>query len=123
MTTPCTPPPGTKDGTWPVPGPDRSAHWLERFGERTVFMWDGQFWPTSDVAATSKEMQAAGWRYLAPVPTPEEVEALRRTVAELHKCESINPIIGAIMEDNGLVGPTYDLTDLGRRALGVEATE
>lgn len=72
MTARCEPPEGAADGSW---------HWLERdIGSRAAFQWlaaeknpgwwrPGFFYPPADA-------HNIGWRYLAPIPSPDAVRAL-----------------------------------------------
>ena len=72
MTARCEPPSDAADGSW---------HWLERdIGSRAAFQWlaaeknpgwwrPGFFYPPADA-------HNIGWRYLAPIPSPDAVRAL-----------------------------------------------
>ncbi len=81
----CTPPPefADRDG-W---------HWLELAGGRAVpFQWehtDRQWvWTTAAAAVSSEIASNRGWRYVAPVATPEEVAALRQAAFLARKLEA-----------------------------------
>ncbi len=67
MTARCEPPSGAADGSW---------HWLETQGSQEPAEWASGAWHISGKLFTHKQVSDWGYRYLAPIPSPDAVRAL-----------------------------------------------
>lgn len=75
----CVPPKGTADGSW---------HWLYNF---KLDKFDPAQWrpnrrwarATSMIVDTPGEAKRAGWRYVCPIPSPDELAAMRGELVKL----------------------------------------
>jgi hypothetical protein len=78
-------------------------HWLKYGGDRNRFLpdpalWKRNYWEVCGAKYSVTDACGFGWRYLAPVLTPAEVEALRTENARLRAALKV-------AATTGLIGP------------------